>query len=163
MKPWVRNAGAFIISMITLVGAGGVVYYLMVSAPEVERHPEISSPPVVEVVESVVGLVPRVVEAHGTVIPAREIEIVPEVSGRIVEINPSLELGGVIKEGELLIRIDPEEYELAVEDTKSALAEAEAALEVEVGRQSVAQREWELFGKDLPNAEDSESLALREP
>ncbi|MCC6486872.1 MAG: efflux RND transporter periplasmic adaptor subunit [Candidatus Hydrogenedentes bacterium] len=95
--------------------------------------------------------------------PAREVEIHPEVSGRVVEMHPALEPGGIIPAGETLLTIDPEEYELALSQAEGALAEAEAALEVEKGRQLVAKREWDLFGKDMNHAELGESLALREP
>jgi RND family efflux transporter MFP subunit len=91
------------------------------------------------------------------------VEIYPEVSGRVVETHPALEPGGIISAGDTLIKIDPEEYELALARAQGGLAEAEAALQVEEGRQLVARREWELFGKDLPNAELGQSLALREP
>src|SRR5690606_17819963 len=94
----------------------------------------------------------REVEAYGVVRPAREVQIYPEVSGRIVKMHPALEPGGVIAEGDILVEIDPEEYELALDRALGALAEAEAALEVEQGRQLIAKREWELYGRDLPTA-----------
>lgn len=136
---------------------------LFATAPQVERTSEVRLPPVVEAIPVNRGAVPRTVEAFGTVLPAREVEIYPEVSGRVTEIHDALEPGGIIPEGEVILRIDPEEFELALDRAQGALAEAEAALEVEKGRQMVAEREWELFGKDLPNAEMGKSLALREP
>lgn len=107
--------------------------------------------------------VQRTIQAYGTVMPAQEITIAPEVSGRILEIHPALQPGGLIKAGETLLRIDPKEYELVQSQAESALEEAIAALEVEQGRQRVAQREWELFGKDMPEADFGRELALREP
>lgn len=163
MKHWTTKVFAALLALGILAAGAATVTYLMVSAPEVKRSAQERVPPLVEALDMQSGTVSRVVEAFGTVMPAREIEISPEVSGRIIEVHPSLEPGGIIKAGEVLIRIDPEEYELAVEEAEGALAEAQAALEVEQGRQTVAQREWELFGKDLPNAQVSESLALREP
>jgi RND family efflux transporter MFP subunit len=149
--------------LIILGLGGGMAWYIMRTAPEVERSSAPPQAPVVEVVAPDTRPFQRLVEAFGSVQPAREVGIAPEISGRVLEIHPNLEPGGIIKADDVLIRIDPAEYELALEAAKGALAEAQAALEVEQGRQRVAQREWELFGKDLPEAELSRDLALREP
>ena len=163
MKYWLSKVLAFFLPVVVLAAGAGAVAVLFASAPQVKRTAEERVPPVVEVVPVERGAVPRTVEAYGTVMPAREVEIYPEVSGRVVEIHPSLEPGGIVPADEVLVRIDPEEYELALARAQGALAEAEAGLDVEKGRQLVAEREWELFGKDLPNAELGKSLALREP
>ena len=146
-----------------LAAAGGAVFFLFATAPKAGRAPGGHAAPIVEVAEVSRTPFQRTVEASGIVMPAREVEIHPEVSGRIIEIHPALQPGGVIPEGAVLVRIDPEEYELALDQAKSALAEAEAALEVEQGRQLVAKREWELYGKTLPDADLGQALALREP
>jgi multidrug resistance efflux pump len=129
----------------------------------VERTSEARAAPVVEVVAAEEVPVERIVEAFGTVVPARQVEILPEVSGRVIEFHPALEPGGIIPGGETLIKIDPEEYELALARAQAGLAEAEADLQVEQGRQIVAQREWDLFGKDWAESREDEALALREP
>jgi RND family efflux transporter MFP subunit len=163
MKYWITKTIAILAPMVVLGAGAGAVLFLFASAPRVERTTEIRVLPIVDAIPVVRGPIQRDVEAYGTVMPAREIEIVPEVSGRIVEIHPSMEPGGIVPAGEVLVRVDPEEYEFALARAQGALSEAEAGLEVEKGRQLVAEREWELFGKDLPNAELGKSLALREP
>ncbi len=163
MKYWFMKFLAILLPVAVLGACAGAVVMLFATAPQVERTAEERLAPVVEAIPVDRGAVPRTVEAFGTVLPAREVEIYPEVSGRVTEIHEALEPGGIIPEGEVILRIDPEEFELAVDRAQGALAEAEAALEVEKGRQMVAEREWELFGKDLPNAEMGKSLALREP
>lgn len=57
-------------------------------------------------------VVPRAL-GYGTVEPAQEWQAVAEVSGRIVEVHPDLEKGAILDAGEVLFRIDPEEYGLA--------------------------------------------------
>ena len=145
------------------LGAGVLAGLLLVTAPETERQG--GEPPA-----AVVGVVPlapsswaRRVEAFGSVVPSQEVTLAPEVDGPVLEIHPELEPGGVLRTGELLLRIDPSEYELAVASATAALEEAEAALDIERGRQVVAKREWELFGSELPDAEVSRELALRRP
>lgn len=153
----------YLLPLLVLGVGGAATWYLLNSAPEVERTSAPPQAPVVQVVAPERGPFARRVEAFGAVRPAEEVTIAPEVSGRVIEIHESLEPGGLVSEGDVLIRIDPEEYELALAAAQGALAEAGAALQVERGRQRVAEREWELFGKDLPNAELGRELALREP
>ena len=99
----------------------------------------------------------------GSIIPAREITLKSQVSGDIVKINPRFTEGGHLKKGEELLKIDDQDYRLAVAEQHSQVVSAEYALKLELGRQDVAQREWELLGGgDSSKAPDS-SLALRKP
>ena len=103
------------------------------------------------------------VDAQGVVVPAREVAVQPQVTGRVVAVHPDLVPGGVLAEGEVLLRIDPADYELSVATARTGLAEAEANLALEQGRRTVAEREWALFGDDLSDTETDPALALREP
>ena len=147
---------------VLVVALGGGLA-LVATSPSTERQPESFEPPVVGVVPVDRAAYPRAVEAYGSLVPSREATLYPEVQGPVVEIHPHLEPGGIVRAGEVLLRVDPAEYELAVAGAQAALAEAQAALEIERGRQVVAQREWELFGAELPDAELGRELALRVP
>ncbi len=136
---------------------------LLATGPETARERPTPPAPVVGVIALEPAPFRRVVEAFGTVVAAREVSVSPEVQGRMEEIHPQLEPGGIVREGELLLRIDPAEYRAAVAGAEAALAEARAALEIERGRQVVARREWELFGGEIPDAELGGELALRGP
>ncbi|GMV92000.1 MAG: hypothetical protein AMXMBFR82_17780 [Candidatus Hydrogenedentota bacterium] len=72
--------------------------------------------------------VPVTVTGFGEVQTLNTVTITPEVSGRIVEIHPNLEVGLLIPEGETLFRIDPQTYEARVQEAQAAVAQAEAAL-----------------------------------
>lgn len=103
--------------------------------------------------------VPRI-NAQGTVIPARQVTIRPQVSGRVIERHSGLVNGGAIQAGEVLFRVDPRDYEIALEEARTAVEVARAELSMEEGRQVVAKEEWERFGTA---GEDPPPLALREP
>lgn len=163
MKAFLLKLLRVMVPLALLVSALGVAAALVTTAPKTQRSNEVRQAPLLEVVPVSQQPLQRIVEADGTVMPAQQVTIAPEVPGRIVAIHPALEPGGIVREGEVLMRIDPAEYELAVARAEGALAEARAALEVERGRQLVAEREWELFGKDLPDAARGQALALREP
>lgn len=103
------------------------------------------------------------IEAFGTVVPARQVELYAEVEGRIMEQNPELVPGGILPKGSLLVQIDPRDYQLIVRERQADLVEAETKLSLEKGQQNIASREWQLFRGEKEMAEVNEQLALREP
>ena len=65
-----------------------------------------------------------VVEGHGTVVPRTESDLVTQVEGEAVYIAPAFVPGGFFAEGETLVRIDPADYEAALETARAGLARA---------------------------------------
>ena len=65
---------------------------------------------------------------HGTVAPRTESELVAEVAGRVISVNPNLVSGGFFNAGEELLRIDPLDYELALEQARAGIVQAESDL-----------------------------------
>lgn len=89
--------------------------------------PEIREPTNVEVLVDVYRLEKSVaeftVESQGTVRPRTETILSAEVSGSIVSISPKFIAGGVFGEGEELMRIDPTNYVVAVDQAEALLAQ----------------------------------------
>ena len=102
-------------------------------------------------------------EAAGTVIPARTAELRTEVEGRLIEQNPELVLGGIISKGELLIRIDPRDYQFQVQERQAELVTAQYELEVEQGKQTIAQQEWRILKREVNRGKANQDLILRKP
>jgi RND family efflux transporter MFP subunit len=98
----------------------------------------------------------------GTVTAAKEVTIGSQVSGRVQSVTPHFKPGGHVSEGELLVQIEREEYELAVNEAKSTVAEARYDLRVEEGYQNVAKKEWAVLGTKPATSKEAE-LALRKP
>jgi multidrug efflux pump subunit AcrA (membrane-fusion protein) len=105
--------------------------------------------------------VPVVVEATGIVSPARQIEVIPEVAGRIVGLSKKAIPGGRFRKGEVIARIDPRDYELAISQEQSRVRQAQLELELETGRGDIAAREWELMKEN--RKEPGNPLLLRTP
>lgn len=104
------------------------------------------------------------ISAYGTVEANRTLNIHPEVSGQIVEKAPSFTKGGLIKANEMILKIDPRNYQIAVDQESAAVEKAEFELQVELGKQIVAEREWELLNPSIDiKTEIGEDLALRRP
>jgi len=81
----------------------------------------------------VVTVTPRPVRLHvhsqGTVSPRTETALIPEVSGRIQWVSPSLVNGGAFEAGEPLVRLEAADYESALARARAALVRADAELE----------------------------------
>ena len=72
-------------------------------------------------------VVPRAI-GYGTVQPGKTWEAVAEVTGRVVERNPRLEIGALLARDEVLFRIDPTDYELAVAQAEADIRATQAQL-----------------------------------
>jgi len=57
----------------------------------------------------------------GNVEPSRVWSSVAQVSGKIITLHPRLKRGALIREGEVLLQIDPRDYELAVTQAETGL------------------------------------------
>lgn len=131
---------------------------------KLKRPPQRQLPPeigvLVDVIELQAGAHQVKVQATGTVSPAQEIPLVPEVSGKVTWLSPQLVDGGLFKAGELLLKIDPRDYRLALEKSRAEVARAEVALRTEQERAEVAQQEWQRI--DLLDKGQPGPLVVRE-
>ncbi len=99
-----------------------------------------------------VDFLPRTL-GYGHIQPGRIWEAVAEVGGRIVEKHPRLESGELLASGEVILRIDPTDYELAVESARARIRGAEAQIaELEV-REENTRRSLEIEQRGLSLAE----------
>ncbi|MEM7755274.1 MAG: efflux RND transporter periplasmic adaptor subunit [Planctomycetota bacterium] len=155
--------------VVGLIGLGVGAAYWFNNAPQAPQETgqgedagareEVARAVVVEVAS--VGDHPVVVGSMGTVIPSREAVIRPRVGGAIVEASDRFVPGGFLDAGAFMVQIDRADYEQAVEQRRSDLARAEAALQIELGDQAVAKEELELLEIDIP--EINRDLILRIP
>lgn len=98
------------------------------------------------------------VNVQGEARPQTEIDLVPEVGGKIVYVSPNFIEGGIFKKGETLLRIEDADYKVAVIRAEAAVAQAEQALVREQAEGELARRDYEELGTGTPSP-----LALREP
>lgn len=84
--------------------------------------------------------------SQGVVLPKIEIDLVPEVSGKVVKAHPNLAPGGYFKKGELLLMVDTRDYEFAVTRAHAAVAEAYKELLREREEALQAESEWQALG-----------------
>jgi RND family efflux transporter MFP subunit len=98
----------------------------------------------------------------GTVESESEISLLAEVKGKIVYIAPALYSGKKFRKGDLLFRIDPEEYNLILETIKATYETQVVAYQKELEEVKIAKIQWEKYRSKYSENEPS-SLTLREP
>jgi len=120
--------GRFLAPLAVVIGGFGVAALIYATGPRVEPQPAENLAPLVRVMDVVPRTIQLRVSAHGTVVPRTESELIPEASGRVLEMSPSLVSGGFFAKGEVLLRIDPLDYEVALEQARAQLARATSDL-----------------------------------
>ena len=83
----------------------------------------------VRVLEVAPRQVQLTVQSQGTVAPNTESELIPEVSGRVSWISPSLVNGGTFVAGEPLLRLEQRDYQTALQRAEAAMNRADAEYE----------------------------------
>jgi len=103
---------------------GGVI--LVATRPTVAPAPAEAPAPLVRALRVEPEAHRYAVRANGTVVPRTQSELVPQVSGEVVWVSPSLASGGFFDADDVLARIDPRDYEVDLESRRAALARAES-------------------------------------
>lgn len=126
-----------------IVGVTVVVLFILISTRP--RLAPVEQPEKVWAVNAVVAhydLVQPQLNLFGEVVAGRRSELRPLVSGLIIEIGANFRDGGIVKQGDVLVQIDPFDYETALAEQRSILKEARARLKF-LGRD--LERAKELF------------------
>ena len=147
-----------ILPVLVLAVAGYATVTMIRNRPAPETHQAAILLPLVETMQTGYSDITLSVFAEGTVSPRTVSELTPEVSGRVIEVAESLVVGGFFEQGDVLLRIDSREYELAIIRAQAAIAQSKLRLETERQESAVAMEEWELLGTGPPTP-----LAIREP
>jgi RND family efflux transporter MFP subunit len=115
----------FFLPVLIIVLAAGIVALLMATRPKLQ--PVVNEERVwpVEVVRVQRGDVQPMLELFGEVVSGRRSELRALVPGAIVAVGPNFREGAKVAKGELLVQIDPFEYENDVAEQRALLAEAE--------------------------------------
>lgn len=116
MKPVYRK---WVLIPGILVGALAVAGVLSQMKPEPEKRDDEDPDLLVEVLPLEVSSESFRISSQGTVRPRTQTVLSAEVSGSIVSISPKFVAGGVFREGEVLLRIDPTNYTVAVDKSEA--------------------------------------------
>mgnify|MGYP003979273629 CR=1 FL=1 len=123
-----RMLKQFILPLSIVIGGVGLAAVIIATGPKLDQIPPPSNAPLVRAWEAASQTVRLSSITHGAVFPRTESELIPEVSGRVVSMNPSLVSGGFFTRGDILLEIDSLDYELALEQARASLAAANSEL-----------------------------------
>ena len=115
--------------VVVLLLAVAIAVALVQLRPRAEKQVRTSDGRLVEVIRTRSQTLPMIVEAYGTVVPRESLKLVAEVRGQVVAMHPAFIEGGFVKSGEVLLTIDPRDYELAVRRAKVGIRQAQAELD----------------------------------
>jgi len=100
------------------------------------------------------------VESQATVRPRTRTILISEVTGTVLEVSSNYIVGGKFNAGDVLLRLDPSDYNVALERAKALEISRQALYELEKARSVQAKKEWQMTGR--PESE-APLLALRKP
>ena len=145
--------------VLLIVFGAFVLMFLLFAARQAPKKAEETKPATLVQLQAVVPQDLRyTVRSQATVQAKTETSLVSEVNGKIIDIADSFVAGGFFKKGELLVRVEPADYQTSVKSAEAALANATATLEEERARAKVAETEWQSF-----TAGRAPALGLRKP
>jgi multidrug efflux system membrane fusion protein len=149
----------FLAIVVVAIGVAAIFMFIKLRKPP-RRMEQATLDPMVKVEQISFGNIQMVISGYGTVAPKVEVEVVPEVSGRVVAVDAEFKAGGFIPAGKQILKIDPRDYDLAVQQANAAVADAQVRLDTEVAEAEVAKREWQQLH---PGTEPNSPLVLRQP
>ncbi len=160
-----RKSGILIACAIIVfsVGLAALLHLLAPEPTRIEQPPQI---PFVQTGPITAGSGPIPVIGSGTVRPGAEVDIVPQVGGRVVWVDPGFKSGGRVTAGQPMFRIEEVHYQYRVQEAEANLAASRVAFLREQEQASIARSQYERYatprGDESPPS-DANPLALREP
>ncbi|MDD3762392.1 MAG: efflux RND transporter periplasmic adaptor subunit [Nevskiales bacterium] len=156
-KPWLFVA----LTVGVLIAAIVISKVLLSTAPSAERrHPQRAAR-LVDVTVVHPASEPVTLTAYGQVAASQQVQLSAQVAGVITALGDAFVPGRRVREGEMLVQIDPRDYRLTLASAEASLASAEANLTLEQGNQAVARGDVELLDLQVDTGE--RALMLREP
>ena len=158
MSPMLTRLLKALLPFLVLGVALAAAFVMWANRPPVETLTPVVTPPAVRVQTVAFESVDLTVSSQGTVQPRTASQLVPEIAGTVLDVSPAFAVGGFFEEGDVLLEIDPYDYQQALIAARSQLAQAQLRLAQEEAEAEVARREWEEIGQG-----DANPLTLRLP
>ncbi len=140
---WKQFAPVAVIVVVTMVLFSG----LMALKKPPEKKARVKTGYLVETRQVFPEDVQLQVASQGVAKAKRQISLVAEVSGKVRRVADHFAPGATFDAGDVLIEIDPADYEVAVQRAEAAVAQAQAKLDLEQAKSEVARRDWKKYGK----------------
>ncbi|MFQ5524862.1 MAG: efflux RND transporter periplasmic adaptor subunit [Thermoanaerobaculia bacterium] len=147
-----------LLPILVILGSVAVAAMIVRARPAVERIEARAQPPLVRVIQVTREAIPLNVTSSGVVKAASQSTLVAQVGARVASLSADFAEGSFFRKGQVLARLDPRDFELAVTQAEARVAQAEVQLEREQAEVEMAIEEWTELGSGEPA-----TLVLREP
>jgi len=98
-------------------------------------------------------------QTTGIISARSEINVTPEISGRVISVNPNFAQGGTFKKGETLFQIETKDITLNIDQLRANVVSAQTALNLEQAESAAALAEWQ----QIHGALEAPELVARKP
>jgi RND family efflux transporter MFP subunit len=115
-----------LLAIAVTLGCAALAALLVATSPRLEPAPREATQRTVRVLEARPQRIQLRVRSQGTVVPAVESALVPEISGRVIWVSEALVTGGYFEAGEPLLRVERADHEAAARRARAAVIRAEA-------------------------------------
>jgi RND family efflux transporter MFP subunit len=153
-----KNRLKIILPILLLLMGIGAAWAIMAMRPRIVMQAPKTEAPLVSVIRVEPQTIRLNVHSQGIVTPRNEIDLIPEVAGKVIQLHPDFVAGGFFNRNDLLVSIDPRDYDAAIIQAQAQIAEAKRQLAMEEAQADQAHDEWQALGDGEPSA-----LSMRKP
>lgn len=147
---------------IVVLGVASAAFWALASTkPQTRPRAVLEKAFTVDIVKVEIGAQQPTLKLYGETIAGRKIDLRALVAGEVIETAPAFREGGIVKKGEIILKIDPFEFRAAVNEAQADLNEAvakrdeiSARIGLEGDQIKSAKRELALAERDLERARD---------
>ncbi len=153
-----KNRLKILLPIALLLAGIASAWAVIATRPQMVQQTPNHEAPLVTVIQVEPQTLRLNVHSQGVVTPRNEIDLIPEVSGKIIQLHPDFVTGGFFTRNDLLVSIDPRDYDYAIAQAQAQIAEAKRQLAMEEAQADQAHNEWQALGEGTAS-----SLAMHEP
>jgi len=142
-----KKSNKFVAVIFVLLVTATLAFVMIKMEPKEQKKENSKVTPAVEVIQinPVNYIVP--IKSDGMVVPKTRIDIAAEINGRITFVAEKFNNGSSFNKGDVLLRIDPIDYELAITRAQANVAAQQANLDLQQAKSDLAKSDWEKYGK----------------
>ncbi|MCW8870185.1 MAG: HlyD family efflux transporter periplasmic adaptor subunit, partial [Proteobacteria bacterium] len=153
---------SLLISVIIITLGLLLAWIILNTEPEAQREGATrKTAMLVETTAVLTGDFTPVIEVMGTVVPSREIQLQAQVNGQVQSLSDAFVPGTIVNQNDNLLQIDPQDYQNQLKQSQSQYQQAQSNLQIEMGEQIAAQKDYDRLSRDLDDTQ--KSLVLRKP
>ena len=153
-----RTQLKLLLTIITLISGITGAMLLIKFKTKAESKPSERKLPNVKVINAKISSHTFKIKSQGTVQPRTTIRVISEVNGKVLSVSDKFNSGKIFQKNDVLLEIDPRDYELALSQARLKVAQADLRLQMEKKEATVSRKEWKLLNQGEPTG-----LQAREP